>query len=95
MFRRRSAEARAAFLEKIADEIMALGDELLQRAHVESGLPIDRLTGERGRTVGQLRLFAGVVREGSWCDARIDTALPDRSRCQSRICDACSSRSAR
>ncbi len=72
------AEARALFLEKIAEEILALGDELLHRAHLESGLQLDRLTGERGRTVGQLRLFAQVVREGSWCDARIDTALPDR-----------------
>ncbi len=74
----RDAERRAALLEKIAEEILALGDDLLQRAHLESGLPLDRLTGERGRTIGQLRLFAQVVREGSWCDARIDTALPDR-----------------
>lgn len=72
------AEGRALFLEKIAEEILALGDELIERAHRESGLPVDRITGERGRTVGQLRLFAQVVREGSWCDARIDTALPDR-----------------
>jgi NADP-dependent aldehyde dehydrogenase len=78
LYRRASGEVRAAFLEKIAEEISALGDELLQRAHLESGLPLDRLGGERGRTVGQLRLFAEVVREGSWCDARIDTALPDR-----------------
>jgi NADP-dependent aldehyde dehydrogenase len=72
------AEPRAALLEKIAEEILALGDALLERAHRETGLPLDRLTGERGRTVGQLRLFAQVAREGSWCDARIDTALPDR-----------------
>ena len=72
------AETRAALLEKIAEEILALGDALLDRAHVETGLPLARLTGERGRTVGQLRLFAELVREGSWCDARIDTALPDR-----------------
>ncbi|MDB6172006.1 MAG: Aldehyde Dehydrogenase [Chthoniobacteraceae bacterium] len=78
VYRKTSAEARAQFLEKIAEEIIALGDELLQRAHLETGLPLDRLTGERGRTVGQLRLFATVIREGSWCDARIDTALPDR-----------------
>jgi NADP-dependent aldehyde dehydrogenase len=76
--RKLDASARAAFLEKIAEEILALGDDLLQRAHIETGLPLDRLTGERGRTVGQLRLFAEVVREGSWVDARIDTALPDR-----------------
>lgn len=76
--RRKSGAERAALLEKIADEIMAIGDELLQRAHIETGLPLDRLTGERGRTCAQLRLFAEVVREGSWVDARIDTAMPDR-----------------
>ena len=78
LYRRLSAEARAVFLERIAEEILAIGDDLLQRAHVETGLPLDRLTGERGRTIGQLRLFAEVVREGSWVDARIDPALPDR-----------------
>ena len=78
VFGRAPAETRAAFLEKIAEEILVLGDALLQRAHVETGLPLARLTGERGRTVGQLRLFAEIAREGSWCDARIDTALPDR-----------------
>jgi alpha-ketoglutaric semialdehyde dehydrogenase len=72
------AEARASFLEAIADSIEAQGDALLERAHSESGLPMGRLTGERGRTCGQLRLFARVVREGSWVDARIDLALPDR-----------------
>ncbi len=77
-FRRVPAAERATFLENIADEIMAIGDPLLERAHRETGLPLDRLTGERGRTVGQLRLFAQVVREGSWVDARIDPALPDR-----------------
>jgi NADP-dependent aldehyde dehydrogenase len=77
-FRKTSPEQRAAFLEQIADEIVAIGDVLLERAHRETGLPLDRLTGERGRTVGQLRLFAQIVREGSWVDARVDTALPDR-----------------
>lgn len=79
LYRKTSAEARAAFLEAIADEILALGDGLLQRCHHETGLPLDRLTGERGRTCGQLKMFAGLVREGSWVDARIDTAQPDRT----------------
>jgi len=69
---------RAAFLERIADEIIALGDDLISRARQETGLPEARLAGERARTAGQLRLFAQVAREGSWVDARIDTAIPDR-----------------
>lgn len=78
VYRTRSGADRAALLEKIAAEIEALGDTLLQRAAAETGLPAARLTGERGRTCGQLRLFAQVIREGSWVDARIDPALPDR-----------------
>ena len=55
-----------------------MGDKLVQRVTAETALPEGRVQGERGRTTGQLRLFADVVREGSWVDARIDTALPDR-----------------
>ncbi|MBO0722576.1 MAG: aldehyde dehydrogenase family protein, partial [Blastocatellia bacterium] len=77
-YRRRSAEERAAFLTHIAEGILALGDELVERAHLETALPKDRLAGERGRTVNQLRMFADLIREGSWVDARIDRALPDR-----------------
>lgn len=77
-FKTTHAEKRAAFLEAIAENILGLGQPLLERAHQETGLPLDRLAGERGRTVGQLHLFAGLVREGSWCDVRIDHALPDR-----------------
>lgn len=70
---------RAAFLERVADAILAIGDELIDRATAESGLPRGRIEGERGRTVGQLRLFASVVREGAWMDVTIDSALPDRT----------------
>lgn len=73
-----SAEQRAKFLEAIADEILALGDELIERVSAESGLPIARITGERGRTMNQLKLFASHLREGSWTEASIDTAIPDR-----------------
>ncbi len=69
---------RAALLDAIADNIMALGDELLERAHLETGLPLVRLTGERRRTVGQLRLFAAEIRDGGWLGLRIDPAMPDR-----------------
>ena len=77
-YRELPAERRAAFLDAIGEEIMALGDALLERAHRETGLPIARLTGERGRTVGQLKLFAQVVRDGHWRGVRIDPALPER-----------------
>ena len=77
-YRTRSGANRAKLLETIASEIEALGDALLQRANAETGLPLARITGERARTCGQLRLFAQLAREGSWVDARIDTALPDR-----------------
>ncbi|HEX6924195.1 MAG TPA: aldehyde dehydrogenase (NADP(+)) [Longimicrobiaceae bacterium] len=78
-YRRTSPERRAVFLRAVADEISALGDLLISRASAETGLPEARLTGERGRTVGQLRLFADVVEESSWVGARIDTALPERT----------------
>ncbi len=74
----RDPEQIVALLERIADEIEALGDELIERCGAETGLPAGRLEMERGRTCNQLRLFAGVVAEGSWVDARIDRAVPDR-----------------
>ncbi len=77
-YRSKSNEERAKFLEAIADNILALGDDLIQRCIQETALPEGRLTGERGRTMNQLKLFASVVREGSWVDARIDTAIPER-----------------
>ena len=73
-----SAAARAEFLDTIADEIMSLGDVLLERCSVESGLPLARITGERGRTCGQLKSFAQLLRDGWWVDARIDKAQPER-----------------
>ena len=69
---------RAQLLEAMADQIMALGEALIDRCHQETGLPRARLEGERGRTCQQLRFFAGVVREGSWLDARIARPDPDR-----------------
>ena len=70
---------RAEFLEAIAEEIEALGDTLVERAMAESGLPQARLTGERGRTAGQLRLFAREIRLGEYLRLRIDHAIPDRA----------------
>ena len=70
---------RAAFMRLAADKIDALGDMLTQRAMAESGLPEARLAGERGRTVGQLRMFADEVEDGAWQDLRIDHADPGRT----------------
>ncbi|MFZ6654456.1 aldehyde dehydrogenase (NADP(+)) [Undibacterium sp. TJN19] len=77
-YRATSLEQRARFLESIASGILDLGPALIERAAQETGLPVARLEGERGRTVTQLRLFAKVVRDGNWLDATIDTALPER-----------------
>lgn len=73
-----SAGTRAKFLCAIADNIEALGDTLIERASLETALPNARFVGERGRTCGQLRMFADLLDEGSWVDARIDHAIPDR-----------------
>jgi len=77
-YRSTALDLRAHFLETCAESIMALGDELLERAGLESGLPRARLEGERGRTVGQLRLFADVVRRGDFLGVRVDPAQPER-----------------
>lgn len=81
-YRNRPLEERAAFLEAIADNIMALGDELIERCVAESGLPRGRIEGERGRTVGQLRFFADIVRKKTFLrtvkDAADETRKPAR-----------------
>lgn len=79
VFRATSDEERARFLDTVAEQIMLLGEELIERAMLETGLPRLRLEGERGRTCGQLRMFAELLREGSWRDARLDTPLPERT----------------
>ena len=69
---------RAEFLRAIAEQTLALGESLLERAHAETALPPARLESERTRTVSQIRLFAELIEEGSWVGARIDRALPER-----------------
>ena len=78
-YRKVSGKAKAAFLEAIATEIEFLGNDLIHQAMKETNLPEARLAGERGRTCNQLRQFAALVLEGSWVDARIDTAILDRT----------------
>ncbi|WP_321883577.1 aldehyde dehydrogenase (NADP(+)) [Paraburkholderia bannensis] len=77
-FRETSLEERAVFLETIGQQIESIGDELIERCMTETGLPRARLEGERGRTIGQLKLFAAVLRQGDCVDARIDPAQPER-----------------
>jgi 2,5-dioxopentanoate dehydrogenase len=73
-----SLAERAGFLEHVAQNILDIGDKLITRCMAESGLPRARLEGERGRTVGQLRMFADVVREGGFLRARVDPAQLER-----------------
>ena len=79
IFRKKSGRDRATFLEAIADEILNEGDGLITRCMEETGLPEARLKGERGRTVTQLKMFATYLRDGSWVEARIDKADPNRT----------------
>ena len=74
-----SRETRAAFLNSIADEIEARATEITEIGTQETGLPAARLAGERGRTTGQLRLFADHILKGDYLDRRHDAALPDRA----------------
>ena len=78
VYRETAPEARAKFLETIAQNILDIGDDLIERCMIESGLPRPRLEGERGRTVGQLRMFADVVRNGDYLGVRIDPPQPER-----------------
>jgi NADP-dependent aldehyde dehydrogenase len=78
-YRSLSAERRAQFLDAIADELDALGDEFVAVVCRETALPAGRIQGERGRTSGQMRLFAKVLRRGDFYGARIDRALPERT----------------
>jgi alpha-ketoglutaric semialdehyde dehydrogenase len=77
-YERVSARDRGAFLRAIAANIESIIEELVERAEQETALPKARLQGETARTCGQLRLFADVVEEGSWVQARIDRGRPDR-----------------
>src|SRR5687767_9141255 len=77
-YSQRTGRERGNLLRSIAANIEALGDELIVRANQETGLPEPRLRTETARTCNQLRLFADLVEEGSWIDARIDRGDPAR-----------------
>jgi len=77
-FRNLLPERRADFLEAIAEETLALGEDLLERAASETAHPLPRCAAERDRVLTHTRQFADWIREGSWVDARIDTGNPER-----------------
>lgn len=77
--RKTNFKQRAVLMNAIADEIEALGDELIETAHQETNLPVARLTGEKGRTIFQWRSYAAALASGNILDVRIDTALPERT----------------
>ncbi len=77
-YRQTDKNKRAAFLRSIADEMKVLTDAIIERAMGESGLPAQRLQGELNRTTNQLYMFADLLEEGSWVEAIIDTAIPNR-----------------
>ncbi|MGK3126132.1 aldehyde dehydrogenase (NADP(+)) [Candidatus Pantoea formicae] len=77
-YSQRDLAVRARFLRQIGANLLALGDELIERAMQETALPRPRIEGERGRTIGQLNLFADVVEQGAFQGTIIENALPDR-----------------
>src|SRR5215471_11556107 len=77
-YRKVSGRDRGAFLRNVAETIESIAEDVIERAAQETALPQARLQAETARTCGQLRLFAQVAEEGSWVDARIDRADPDR-----------------
>ena len=77
-YRKFSGKQKAVFLRAIAEEIEALGMDLIHTVMEESNLPEARLIGERGRTIFQLKMFADLLDEGSWVEARIDSANLNR-----------------
>jgi alpha-ketoglutaric semialdehyde dehydrogenase len=79
LYRGLPAARRAEFLDAIADELDALGDDFIALIGQETALPAARLQGERARTSGQMRLFAATLRRGDFLGARIDRALPQRT----------------
>lgn len=78
-YKKMSLKQRAGFMRAIAVELEVLGDELLQVAAEETHLPEARLRSERARTIFQLNQYADACEKGDWLEARIDTAIPDRT----------------
>jgi len=79
VYRKTTGAQRAAFLRAIASNIEMLGNDLVQRTMLESGLPEARIIGERGRTCNQIRMFASMLDDGSWANEIVETAEPSRT----------------
>lgn len=79
IYRKFSLKQRAGFMRAIAVELENAGDELIQTAMSETHLPEARLRGERARTIFQLNSYAAACEKGDWLEARIDTAIPDKT----------------
>jgi NADP-dependent aldehyde dehydrogenase len=79
IYRKFSLKQRAAFMKAIAVEMENCGDELILTAMQETNLPEVRLRGERARTIFQLNSYAEACEKGDWLEARIDTAIPDKT----------------
>jgi acyl-CoA reductase-like NAD-dependent aldehyde dehydrogenase len=78
-YKQASGKTKATFLEKIAVELESKKSLIISIASEESNLPTARITGEIGRTIGQIKLFAQLIKEGSWLEATIDHGDPMRS----------------
>jgi NADP-dependent aldehyde dehydrogenase len=79
VYRKFSLKQRAAFMKAIAVELESCGDALVKTAMEETNLPEARLRGERARTIFQLNSYAEACERGEWLEARIDTAIPDKT----------------
>ncbi len=73
-----AGKERASFLNSISDEIMALGNELIEMFTLESGLPEARAIGEISRTVSQLQAFAKMIETEDWKKNIIEMGIHDR-----------------
>jgi NADP-dependent aldehyde dehydrogenase len=78
-YRGYSLKRRADFIRTIANEIEALGDELLRVAGNETHLPEARLRNERARTIFQLTSYADACEKGNWLEVSIDKAKPEKN----------------
>jgi len=77
-FRKISHLKRGEFLESIAAELLSVKTSLLDRCHLETGLPMQRLEGELARTTNQLKLFAEILKDSSFHNVQVERALPER-----------------